>query len=255
MHWKETDQSYIFIVSSRASISKDMSPKESVSPSGGSGATCSAIPWLHLFNLEEQSEASEERDWEHEGVEDVVEAEDSDEDEVEDRKAIEVLVGVDDASSEFCDDTFILVAIVQPDSTTITLVFALTPEGSRVRGWVPAWGWDKLSSGGLNPFWRCGSCRTEDDDEEREGKVWLRRIPKGGGREEDVLPNDGVLGKGDGFKFTPSDSIGVERCWGWGRALGLEVVTGDDKTLVVAGLWYRRGCILGIASGFRCLIE
>ena len=144
MRWnlrRKTDQSYIFIVSSRASISKDMSPKEeSASTSGGSGATCSAIPsWLHLFNLEE-SEVSEELEWVHEGAEDD-EDEDEDEDEVEDRKTIEVLLGVDDASGEFCDDDFLPVAIVLPDSTTITLtVFALAREGSRVRGWVPVWG-------------------------------------------------------------------------------------------------------------------
>jgi hypothetical protein len=68
---RKTDQSYILIVSSRASISKDMSPKEESASilSGGSGATCSAILWLHLFNLE-QSEASEEWEWEHEGADD-----------------------------------------------------------------------------------------------------------------------------------------------------------------------------------------
>jgi hypothetical protein len=45
-------------------------------------------------------------------------------------------VVVDNASGEFCDDTFLLVAIVLPGS--ITLVFALTRERSCVRGWVPA---------------------------------------------------------------------------------------------------------------------
>ena len=50
----------------------------------------------------------------------------------EDRKVIEVLVvlhpclSMDDASGRFLDDTFLLVAAVLPDSTTITLAFAST---------------------------------------------------------------------------------------------------------------------------------
>lgn len=38
----------------------------------------------------------------------------------------------------------------------------------------------------------------------REGKVWLRRMPKGGGREEGVLLNNGVNDEGGGFRFRPS---------------------------------------------------
>ena len=57
------------------------------------------------------------------------------EDEDEDRKTTEASVvvlspwpSVDDASGKFCDDTFLLAAIVLPDSTAITLAFALTRE-------------------------------------------------------------------------------------------------------------------------------
>jgi hypothetical protein len=60
-------------------------------------------------------------------------------------------------------------------------------------------------------------------------------MPKGGGREEGVLLNNGVNGEAVGFKFTPSDT-GVESCWGWGRALGVDVSTDDEENLVVAGL-------------------
>ena len=35
----------------------------------------------------------------------------------------------------------------------------------------------------------------------------------------------------------------------------MDVAMGDEGTLVAAGLLYNRGCILGITSGFRCLLE
>ena len=56
--------------------------------------------------------------------------ESEDEDEDEDRKVLVVVLhpclSMDDASGRFLDDTFLLVAVVLPDSTTITLAFAST---------------------------------------------------------------------------------------------------------------------------------
>lgn len=76
-------------------MSKDMSPKEeSASPSEGSGMktdSC-AFPWSHLYDLEEAEEPEQGAE-DGEGGVDRNEFEESEE-EVEDRRAVKVLVVV-----------------------------------------------------------------------------------------------------------------------------------------------------------------